>query len=335
MDQNELKHQYVPEGHTTGIRARLRNFPITFFAIVLGFAGFTLAVQKGEGLLGLSPVTSRILLIATLALFALITLSYLVKAIVYFNSVREEINNPVKINFFPLISKIMLVLSVVYLSVDMNTSKVLWIAGTILQFLFSILIISTWLHHSHFKIEHLTPAWFIPIVGFVIVPIAGIPHGFIELSWFAFAVGLVFWLVLFVVVFYRMIFHAPIVQKLLPTLFILFAPPAIAFIAWSKLSGGLDPFGRILFYVSLFIFALVLYRVRIFFKIRFYLSWWAYSFPLSAITLAAVQMYHLSHLNIFRYLAFFTLILLAATIGILLVFTGVHIARKDICLEEE
>ena len=319
----------------TGPSTRLRNFPITFFAVVLGLAGFTLAVQKGEGILGLSVPTSTILLVTSLFIFALITLGYLIKTLVSFKSVLEEIHNPVKINFFPLISKILLVLSVVYLSVDMGTSKILWIAGTALQFLFSILIISTWIHHTHFKIEHLTPAWFIPIVGFVIVPIAGIPHGFVELSWFAFAVGLVFWLVLFVVVFYRMIFHAPIVQKLLPTLFILFAPPAIAFIAWSKLAGGLDPFGRILFSISLFIFALVLYRVRIFFKLRFYLSWWAYSFPLSAITLAAVQMYHLSKLGFYRYLALFSLFLLAGTVGILLYFTAVHIVKKDICVEEE
>lgn len=65
------------------------------------------------------------------------------------------------------------------------------------------------------------------IVGSIIIPIAGVKHGFVELSWFFFSVGLIFWLILLVIVLYRMFFHAPIAEKLMPTLFILFAPPAI------------------------------------------------------------------------------------------------------------
>ncbi|MBN1602940.1 MAG: SLAC1 anion channel family protein [Chitinispirillaceae bacterium] len=313
---------------------RLKNFPITFFAIALGFAGFTLAVQKTEELFLKSSIGSTSLLIITLGIFGVVSLCYLAKTIWFFDDVLDEIKSPVKINFFPLVAKILLVLSVVFLSRNMLVSKYFWIVGTLLQFVASLAIMSTWINHTHFKIEHLTPGWFIPIVGFVIVPIAGVSHGFVELSWFFFSIGLVFWLALFIIVFYRMVFHEPIVQKLLPTLFILFAPPAIAFIAWSKLTGHLDPFGRILFYTSLFSFMLVLYRANIFLKIQFFLSWWAYSFPLAAITLASIQMYHFAGTVFYRNLIFFNLSLLVVAVVLLSIITIVNIVRKKICVEE-
>jgi tellurite resistance protein len=313
---------------------RMENFPITFFAIALGFAGFTLAVQKAEPLFAKSSLVSTSLLVITLVIFGVVGLFYSVKTFRFFDSVLDELKSPVKINFFPLVAKVFLVLSVIFLSRNMMVSKWFWIAGVALQFAASVVIISTWMHHTHFKIEHLTPAWFIPIVGFVIIPIAGIPHGFVELSWFFFSAGLVFWLSLFIIVFYRMIFHPPIVQKLLPTLFIIFAPPAIAFIAWAKLIGHLDPFGRILFYIALFSYVLVLYRVGIFFKIRFFLSWWAYSFPLAAITLASIQMYHFTHTVFYRNLIIFNLSLVSIVIVLLSGVTIVNIVRKNICIEE-
>ncbi len=54
---------------------RLRNFHITFFAIILGMAGFTLAIQKGSGLFPVLEPANAWLLYFTLALFGLSVLS--------------------------------------------------------------------------------------------------------------------------------------------------------------------------------------------------------------------------------------------------------------------
>ena len=314
---------------------QLKNFPITFFAIALGFAGFTLAVQKSEDLYALSHVTSTSLLAITVTLFAVTGLVYIAKSLFHYESVKAELNHPVKINFFPLVAKVLLVLSIIFLSRNMRISKYMWLTGMALQFFASLTIISAWLHHTHFKIEHLTPAWFIPVVGSLIIPIAGVKHGYVEMSWFFFSIGIIFWLTLFIVVFYRMIFHPPIMQKLLPTLFILFAPPAIAFIAYSKLTGGLDSFGRILYYFSLFLFILVLFKANIFIRIKFYLSWWAYSFPLAAITLSSVQMYHFNESGFYRNMIVFKVALLSVIIIALSYLTIRNIIYKRICVEED
>ncbi|MCW8796402.1 MAG: SLAC1 anion channel family protein [Chlorobium sp.] len=325
---------------------RLQNFHITFFAIVLGMAGFSLAVQKvggqnGNGILPVLEMPATVLLYITIGLFALVSVIYLFKIIRYPSALKKEFKHPVKINFFPLIAKIFLVLSVAYLDRDMQISRTLWIIGAVLQFIASIVIISIWIRHTHFKIEQMTPGWFIPIVGSLIVPIAGVPHGFIEISWFFFSVGLIFWISLFTIVMYRMFFHSPIPDRLLPTLFILFAPPAIAFIAYAKLAGlmghdgaGLDAFARIMYYFSLFMFILILFKVQILARINFFLSWWAYSFPLAAKTLATVVMLHMTHSVFFKNLALFELGLLALVIVLLIVVTLNAIMKGEICVED-
>ena len=324
---------------------RLRNFHITFFAIVLGMAGFSLAVQKvgghdGKGILPALETPATMLVYLTLALFVLVGIVYLAKAFRYPDAVKKEFNHPIKVNFFPLIAKVFLVLSIVFLDRDMSISYYFWVTGTVLQFVASIVIISIWMRHTHFKIEHVTPGWFIPIVGAIIVPIAGVPHGFIEISWFFFAVGLVFWMALFTIVLYRMMFYSPIPDRLLPTLFILFAPPAIGFIAYVKLAGlmahgeGPDAFARILYYFSLFMFILILFKVQILAKINFYLSWWAYSFPLAAKTLASIAMLHMTGEILFRNIALFEFGLLVLVIVMLIFVTLKAIINAEICVED-
>jgi len=142
---------------------RLKNFHITFYAIVLGMAGFALAVQKLAGTEGSGIVPSlagvgTVLVYVALALFGLVTLVCGAKAIRYPAAVGAELRHPVKISFFPLVAKILLVLGIVFLERSLPISKGFWIAGTALQLVASLLIISSWIHHAHYTIDHLTPA---------------------------------------------------------------------------------------------------------------------------------------------------------------------------------
>jgi tellurite resistance protein len=315
--------------------ARLKHFPITFFAVVLGFAGYTLAFLKTEEMLKTGHTFSYILLFVSLALLTTVLLFYSLKGVKYPQSVSLEFMHPVRINFFPLLAKILLVISIVFLSINENVSFYFWMSGTLIQFIASIVIVSTWIQHTHFKIEHMTPAWFIPIVGSIMVPVAGVKHGFTEMSWFFFSTGLIFWIMLFIIVMYRLIFHPPIVEKLLPTMFIMFAPPAIGFISYIKLTGSLDPFAKVLFYISLFMLMIVLFRFKDFIKIKFYLSWWAYTFPLAAVTISSILMFNLTQNSFFKFLALFELGLLTIIIPILVFRTLSEVRAKKLCVEEK
>ncbi len=272
-------------------------------------------------------------LILSTAVFAIVFLVFLLKIIFYFTEFKEEFNHPIKVNFFPLIAKNLLIFSVIFLPINILISKYFWFSGTLLQLIFSFIIISRWLN-SEFEIQQINPSWFIPIVGSVIVPIAGVNHFSPEISWFFFSSGLIWWLLLFVIVIYRIIFHNPMHGKFLPTFFILFAPPAIAFISLVKLTGELTPFGRILYYTSLFMFILILLQFSKFRKNNFYLSWWAYSFPTVAMTVSTLLMYHQTHEQFFKILVFIMFVLLNLIMIYLTFRTIKSIKKKEICIEE-
>jgi tellurite resistance protein len=312
---------------------RLQNFQISFFAMVLGFVGFALVLQKTEEFFHFPAGVTSFFLILAITVFAVVLIAYLLKILFRFASFKEDFNHPIKVNFFPLIAKNLLILSVIFLPINMLASKYLWISGVLLQLIFSFVIISRWLS-TKFEIQQINPSWFIPIVGSVIVPIAGIKHFSPEISWFFFSGGLIWWLLLFVIVIYRIIFHNPMHNKFLPTFFILFAPPAIAFIALVKLTGELSPLGRILYHISFFMFMLIMLQSYKFRKIDFYLSWWAYSFPTVAITVATVLMYHLTHEPFYKYLVFGMFGLLILIMFYLTFRTFKAIKNKEICIEE-
>ena len=313
---------------------RLKNFPVSFLAIGLGLIGFTLAWQKAEEILHIPVSLSPYLLYFTIAVVLLILGAYTLKMIRYFDEVKKEFNHPIKLNFYPILAKLFLIASIIFLASDLALSRYLWWIGVVLQFIFTIIIMSTWIQHDKFNIQHINPSWFIPVVGSIIIPIAGVKHFSPELSWFFFSLGLFWWLILTTLVINRMIFHNPIPDKLIPTMFILFAPPVIGFISLTKLSGGLTPAGNLLYYFGLFLFILILFQLRLFFRIKFFLSWWAYSFPLDALAIGTLLMYHQSGLYFFKVASVVIFIILNLVILMLLIKTIIAMKNRAICIEE-
>ena len=194
-------------------------------------------------------------------------------------------------------------------------------------------MLSSWVHHSKYEIAHLNPAWFIPVVGNILVPIAGVHHAPVDISWFFFSLGLFFWPVLTAIIFYRLIFHPSMPERFIPTLFIFIAPPAVGFISWYSLVGEVDAFGRVLYFVGLFFTLLVLAQASYFARLKFFLSWWAYSFPIAAITIASLLMARETGAGLYAWIAGLLLALLTTLIAMLLVRTGQAVLRREICVE--
>lgn len=123
-------------------------------------------------------------------------------------------------------------------------------------------------------------------------------------------------------------------ERLQPTLFILIAPPAVGFIAYVELVGGLDAFARVLYYTGLFLTVLLLTQLPRLARLNFYLSWWAYSFPLAAITIATLMMYQTTSMVLFSYLSFILLGLLTITVSYLLIKTLTLVIKGRICVPD-
>jgi len=318
----------------TGLQNRLNHFPISFFSMVMGLAGLTIAWQKAQHIFNLDLSINAALLALTSGIFVVLLVLYGLKFISANDQVMNEFHNPIKLNFFPTISISLLLLSITFLSVDMAISHFLWVAGSVIHLLFTLYVVNAWIHHEHFEVKHVNPAWFIPAVGNVIVPITGIPLGYTEVSWFFFSIGMLFWVILLTIIFYRLMFHNPLAEKLMPTLFILIAPPAVGFVAYMRLTGELDSFARVLYFSGLFLTLLLLIQVKRFAKLQFFLSWWAYSFPVAAITIASLLMYETTHIQIYQYIGAGLLGLLTLIVTYLLIRTVSAVINHEICTEE-
>lgn len=314
--------------------SRLKNFPISFLGMCLGLFGFTLAWQKAEHALKLPFVASTYILYFSLLVTGIILVTYLAKLIKYPAEVKKEFNHPIKLNFYPILAKLFLIASLIYLEQNLVVSKYLWWGGVVVQFVFTIIIMSTWIQHEKFEIHHVNPSWFIPVVGCIIIPIAGVKHFDPALSWFFFSIGLFWWLILTTVVMNRVIFHHPIPDRLIPTFFILFAPPVIGYIALTKLL-GVTPFGDVLYYFGAFMFILIMFQFKMFSKIKFYLSWWAYSFPLDALVIGTLLMLHTTNSQFFLFSSWILFILLNAVILLLILRTVKAISNRELCIDEK
>lgn len=313
---------------------KLEYFPVTFFSMIMGMTGLTLVWEKAVSVFAAPPIIGHILLTLTACLFLILVLLYLLKIMFKTPAALEEFQHPIKLSFFPAFSISLILLSVATLGISKQLSLFIWASGSALHLLFTIYVLNQWIHHPKFQIAHMTPAWFIPVVGNILVPIAGVEHGYTEVSWFFFSIGLVYWIVLKTLVLNRMIFHDPLPGKLLPTLFILIAPPAAGFLSYIKLNGELDNFARILFYAAMFLIILLLSQLPRFTRIKFFMSWWAYSFPLAASAVAAQVMYTSLGQPFFYYLAMALVGLSSAVIFLLLSRTLMAVIRNEICQPE-
>ncbi|MDR3370976.1 SLAC1 anion channel family protein [Rhodoferax sp.] len=314
---------------------RLEHMPVSMFSIVMGLAGTTIALEKAEHRWAWSVSPSSVLLAVTAAVFVLISLAHLSKFILHHEQVVAEFNNPIRLSFFPTMSIGMLLLAIAALGHFSDISLYLWTTGATVQLLFTLAILSNWMHHEKFQVQHSNPAWFIPIVGNILVPIAGVPLGYQEISWFYFSVGLMMWTPLLAVLFNRFFFHPMIPDKLLPTLFILIAPPAVGFISWVKLHGGVvDDMARILYYFGLFIMLLLLAQAKYFVKVSFALPWWAYTFPVAALTIATSVMAEKVGGGFFATLFPVLLTALVLLVSVISVRTIIAVMRGQICVPE-
>lgn len=312
---------------------RLKNFPITLYATVMGLSGLGIAFDRFDHLTGSHLYVGKYIIFATFVWFCFISMIYLIKFVRYPSEVINEFKHPVRINFFPAMSISMLLLSVGLYGYMPELARILCYMGACLQLVFTYIIIYIWFYKD-LKLQTINPAWFIPVVGTIVVPVAGkgIIHD--DILWFFFSIGIILWPILYTLIKYRLIFNEPLPVKLFPTKFIFIAPPAVGFIAYFKLTGSLDPFSRVLYFFALFTTIMLFTMFRRFYKVPYFVSWWAYTFPMDAITIATTIMYKLTGNIYYKYLAGFFLIVSVLVVAHVLFYSIVNALRGKICVPE-
>ncbi|RZI63049.1 MAG: hypothetical protein EOP79_20540 [Variovorax sp.] len=201
----------------------LARLSVAMFGMVMGIGGLANAWALAHRVFGAPVLVSELLLGLAVLLFGVLAITHLLKLSLHFSAVREEFAHPVRSSFFPTISVAAVVLSIGLRPYAHGVAEGLWWFGAMLHFVLAVTLIRRWILHAQDE-GVLTPAWFIPVVGNILIPIGGVPLGHVEISWFFFSVGLILWLAFFTIVLHRVLFVPAMSQRSMPTLLLPGAP---------------------------------------------------------------------------------------------------------------
>ncbi len=277
------------------------GLPIGLFGSVMGLTGLSVAWRLAQDRLGAPAWVADVVGALAVLAFVAVAAGYAVKAAIAPRSVRAEFRHPIAASLFGTVLISLLLLPIVLASAAgavpgvLGLARGMWAVGAAGMVLFAWLIVSRWMSDRQ-QAAHATPAWFIPVVGLLDVPLA-LPalgwsgadgaHGVMAAG---LALGLFFALPLFTLVFSRLLFEAPLPDALQPSLLILVAPFSVGFSTYVEVSGSVDLFAQSLYAVMLFLLAVLLGRLRHLPRCcPFRVSWWAVSFPLAASAIAALR----------------------------------------------
>lgn len=320
----------APSVESTG---RLAYLPVSLFGAVMGLSGLALAWRLAAKQFGVPAFIGEAIGLFAVGVFIVLTICYGIKCIESTAAVRAEFAHPVAVNFFgtPIIALLLLPAVVAPYSLALTTA--LWLIGTVSMLVFAWVVVSRWMNVRQ-QIQHATPAWMIPIVGTLNIAIVGVTldlPGAMAVSAFGLAVGLFFAVPLFTLILSRLIFEEEMLPAQRPSLLIFVATFAVSFGSYLSVVGRVDLFASSLFYLAIFMFSVLVPKLlRYRNSVSFHTSWWAVSFPLAAMSNAALK-FNLHHPSVpAKYFAFAILAFTTLVIFSMGTRTIVGIARGDL-----
>jgi tellurite resistance protein len=273
-------------------RPMLDYLPVGLFGSVMGVTGLSVAWRLAHARYGAPEGVSLAIAAVAVTAFVLMVIGYTTKLLTAFGAVRQEFHHPIAGNLFGTVLISLLQLPIVLAPVARLVAQGMWVLGAAGMLIFAWLIVSRWMTDRQ-QVAHATPAWIIPVVGLLNVPLAlpalGFPplHGLMVAT---LAIGLFFAVPLFTLIFSRLLFEPPLPAALRPSLLILVAPFAVGYSAYTVTAGQTDLFAEALYALTLFVLAVLLGQLRdLPLSCPFRVSWWAVSFPLAASSVAALR----------------------------------------------
>ncbi|MBP6541439.1 MAG: SLAC1 anion channel family protein [Piscinibacter sp.] len=279
--------------------APLRHLMPGWFATVMGWSGLALAWHRATPALG--DMAAGISLVAgaiAMLVFALLAAALLLRWQRHHAAVREDLQHPVRHAFFaaiPISALLLITLAVAHFGPGVPGLGAMWLIASVAQFAVTLWVLSRWLRATAaagpaaWNWGGITPALFIPIVGNVLAPLAGIPLGYGAWAAAQFGLGLLFWPVVMVLVIVRFGQAGMLPERLLPTLFIFVAPPAVIGVAVLQF-GAPAPLAWMLWGMAAFLALWAATLTRRITDQPFGIPHWGMSFPLAALAVLSLRL---------------------------------------------
>lgn len=271
------------------MRALKFLFP-SWYAVPMGLAGLALAWHRATPMMGDLAGTLALGVGALTALIYVILLgATALRGWQHADAWREDRQHPVRHTFVAAlpIATILVATVAVALLGPHPAIEALWWAGAVGQVFVTVWVLSRW--WGKLAWPSVTPALFIPIVGNVLAPLAGVPLGHADWSAAQFGIGLLFWPVVLVLIVARTAVHGLWPERMRPTTFIFIAPPAA--VGLSVLQMGAPPIlGWMCWGMAMFSFLWVATQARQIAAMPFSMPHWGLSFPLAALAALTLRL---------------------------------------------
>lgn len=302
-----------------------------WFALVMGLSGLALAWHQAAGVLG-EMATGLALVLGLLS--ALVFLVLLVASWLrwqrYPAALADDLRHPVRHAFVATLPVSLLLLATVGVALGGAAAPLgavwnaMWWVGSLAQLWATVWVLGRWLEPAAAAQPgaagaaglwpSVTPVLLIPVVGNVVVPLAGLPLGHGVWSAMQFGIGALLWPVVLALILARRVAHSPLPERILPAWFITIAPPAVIGTVLAQWQAPLSVV-LALWGVALFFLLWAAPLVRRIAGQPFGVAFWAFSFPLAAFTVLTLRVAGLSQVGWLQTAA--TLLLAITSIAVL------------------
>lgn len=309
----------------------LLRYPISSFGIILGVSSQAimwkaLAASASTKFLHISMDVNLVLWWISVVLMVIVTFTYALKIIFYFEAVRREYYHPIRVNFFfaPWIALLFLALGLPP-SVYQNLPHALWYVLMIPFLCLELKIYGQWMSGGQRRLSKVAnPSNHLSVVGNFVGSLLGASMGLKEGPIFFFAVGLAHYTVLFVTLYQRLPTNETLPKELHPVFFLFVAAPSVASMAWANIQGSFDFGARIAYFIALFLYFSLAVRINFFRGFRFSLAWWAYTFPMTGAAIATIRYSNMVNTVVTKCLVVILCTVSTLTVTALLVATIIH-----------
>ncbi|WP_130178556.1 hypothetical protein [Cryobacterium sp. SO1] len=266
------------------------RIPMNTLAIPFGLSGLAVVWTGASRDLGWSPGIADALWVLAAIVWVWMIVAHTVRGAKSTESLASQLRHPAQGPIAALVPIVGMLLGATLYRVAPVAGIVLVVASIAVATIFAGWLLSFWAG-GNLQVDSVHGGYFLPTVASgLIAATTATEVGLTSLALGAFAVGILFWVMIFALLLARLATRPELAAPLAPTLAIIVAPPAVAGTAWFAISGGRQgPMEYALAAVTVLMVLMQLFLLPRYRTLSFSLGFWSFTFPFAAVSGYAIE----------------------------------------------